>query len=246
MEAPVQPSVPIPAPTPIKVDARVYRLPFSQSRIHCSSYYEDLNIYAGTNLELLFDYLNEGTSAAYGKLVRGPPGCGKSAAVWMYSMGYVDKFPHAVLCWINAQTERRHILHNKKFYEDRPTGMDYIKFENKYVNALVVDGITNTNAQKWIEVIRGAENQGKWVVLVTSQVLPREFQTVIEHKVSAWTLMEYQEACSHDAFFQQVVTKLGGEAGQDYSPEQRAALVEEKYKIAGRSCRWMFDTDSAD
>jgi len=102
---------------------------------------------------------------------------------------------------------------------------------------------------------RNFDRENRRLAVTTSMSSPGKksdeqdrIEKVKEMKVYSWTLEEYQDAAKYDLLYMSVAEAMGTSLGKrkqtrrrETEEERRAREVESKYRVAGGSCRLMFE-----
>eukprot|EP01012_Entosiphon_sulcatum_P021003 TRINITY_DN2581_c0_g1_i5.p1 TRINITY_DN2581_c0_g1~~TRINITY_DN2581_c0_g1_i5.p1 ORF type:complete len:566 (+),score=81.38 TRINITY_DN2581_c0_g1_i5:573-2270(+) len=182
-------------------------------------------------------------------MVTGPPGTGKSTAVWWWACT-VSK----PVIWVH-------------FFKTQVPLVSLIKFDSvewyfvdaeKVITAIialqvrtqcqvvVLDGCTcsQENVMSHFRTKVNADASLTLVIVSSGQVKPipaEEGTNVTEHHVESWTLQEFEAACAHPQFVSSVKPLLvQAEQPLDIDESTIAMLLEEKYWLVGGSARYMF------
>jgi hypothetical protein len=133
-----------------------------------------------------------------------------------------------------------------------PVGVKQIQVTNRAQEVtsevVVFDGLRECTVGKWKPLFVTLVRRGAAVVLVSSESVRIHAGntndiSVLEHRVSSWTLEEYSCACADDRFWStQVAESFDLQA--DSTLEDRALALEQKFATAGHSARFMFRSQS--
>lgn len=228
----------------VAYDDKLLVLSHAKSQALCSYSFENLIVAPRKSAEDQIDYMNNSRSTM---LIRGPPGCGKSTVAWLYLLNLAEKFPDQYFCWVQAGTmlNKRIVLHDGKMTLDLVKPMNYAMIDRSRAAVLVIDGVTSDDAVQFIPATLSAATNRTKLIWVTSQQLAhsqlKQMLTGDLFEAVPWTVEEYKEACSHNAFFEAVRLNLSAAAGQEYDQAGRDELIDRKFNVAGFCARWMFD-----
>jgi hypothetical protein len=177
--------------------------------------------------------------------VTGPPGTGKSTEAWAWALWKAQELKLKVI-WFHFGKNRA-----TNAIIDGATNMiaslpynDLTDIRKSDGDILIADGLTKDNFVAFTQACstwRDSQNERCFVVVSSVSInvaLQEEKEAAIEsHRVSSWTLEQYQEACKSDEFYSIVKPKLKAEGVGDEKDE----LILAKYVYAGGCARWMFE-----
>jgi hypothetical protein len=114
-------------------------IPYALSKAKCSQSLEQLIVYERQNASEQLAYMNKERIG----LIRGPPGCGKSTIAWYFVLQYAQRYPEDIVCWVQAATRKRIILHHNTIHEDRPDPEQFHQAGDAIVTVLCIVGGTD-------------------------------------------------------------------------------------------------------
>lgn len=194
--------------------------------------------------------------------LQGPPGCGKSSAMWAITCILAKRHPDLVIVWVNTTQGRRIIMHQGMIVPeaiDSSTDFRKVTWNEQQLTPRVVvfDGLVP--GQEWdrgwgdaVRAILKQQQQSEPVrvhnlFLVTSMQMELPFMRRISKiTMEAWSLDDFTAAVAFDDFWETVRDNLGAVNGRQLTHDERAIVVRRKYSIAGASARWMYGTTVQD
>lgn len=200
-------------------------------------------------------------------VLEGPPGCGKSSAMWIIMGVLAKKHPDTVVVWINTLAWRRIVMHEGNVQTDHIGGLtDFSKVSWNGIELIptvvVFDGLNDSYqfANFWNDVIITLHNSYSIgnIFVVSSVNSVQQIQMPLEEGVGrkrvnsismeAWSLQDYIAAATNGDFWESVRAVVGANTSRDitFTEEQKEIVLRRKYAIAGASARWMFDMNVED
>lgn len=193
--------------------------------------------------------------------VYGPPGTGKSSAAlaWVSKVCAskdvsVDQYldvkalwmtcaAKAIECWSISRDDGGDGSGVQIVSRPPPTD-DQAKTTAESYDIVVLDGIRESNIEKWRFFCLQLARQGVLVVMVSSEGFRLHIGDAndikfLKHFVSSWTLDEYLGACESDELWSTCHEYFDNATATD-NVEKRKELLRDKYNIAGQSARYMF------
>jgi hypothetical protein len=182
--------------------------------------------------------------------VVGPSGVGKTLTMWNLVLQYAAvKFPEEIL-WIPVDEFARGKGYLKLF-EGKITRVMENEIPIRQETTIVVfDGIDKRNSttscaliKRYLDsLLREEYPFSAEVFVVTSiEALLDEIPNVVEHRLDPWSIHDYYEAIADDMFFNSVKKNFEIDSTWMDSIDNRRALIDEKFLVAGSCARWMFD-----
>jgi hypothetical protein len=209
----------------------------------------------------LISQLTETQSQLLHFIVTGPPGIGKSSALWAYACSQATFEPvlYIKLSPIGGSTIFR--------FRPRDDHSGFVielcgieALESFAGDIMIVDGVRSTptpHTQQLVDIAvkwqRYASTEKQLIFVSSMQyALPNDDTPSILRarrwiSFEPWTLESYHKACEDDTFWASVAPMLDEDPGQDATdePNERRRRVCAKYRIAGGSARLMFGVDTA-
>lgn len=180
--------------------------------------------------------------------VHGPPGTGKSSAVFFW-VGKTCEMANTQALWLKCATAQ-----GKCWKVEKNTLKERIETtEQKQVplsveevgdaSIVVFDGIRSFTLETWRDLINNVARSGRFVIVVSEGV---EFHAgdsqdimKLQHFVPSWQENEYFEACNNNDFWASVRGRIANANAND-SQAHREEVIRQKFSIAGHSARFMF------
>lgn len=176
-------------------------------------------------------------------LIYGPPGTGKSVVAWFFALRQAKR-GKKVLWYHFSQEDEMFVSY---LTADLVSPVRLVgKIQELQADILILDGITKTT-ESYMNSIgirwRDATN-GKLCVIASQELNIKDEDLALRHyatphRVFSWTKQEYQAALAYDKIKQQVAKNIA-ENWQSLSAEEWAEQFEDKFFLAGGSCRFMF------
>lgn len=228
-------------------------VPFAKDYAGCSTSFTEILLFTRKEHSNIVNFL-KGTDICC-RVVQGPPGCGKSTAVWTYLLGWAKSGKKFL--WFNMKKSTLTMIDAGEVFP--PTEVLLAELDTYVmsgVHTLVLDGLRNADIPTVEPMLKRAIRMNIDVILVASTQVSTKINVrsagikrgvkdkVRKLVVKGWTMKEYEAACEHDLFFNHVLGNLlpeGAERKDTYTPEERRELLRQKFYYAGHSARWMFD-----
>lgn len=182
--------------------------------------------------------------------VRGPPGCGKSSATFRWILSTCEVLRSVKALWIDTSDEGGGCW---SFGFDQAHGKvdvasSAVPLSAQYVDdthIVVFDGIRKDTLKKWRNLMIDMARTGIFAVAVSSEGARFHEGNAndiehLDHFFPSWITEEYQQACSDNKFWATRYSFFDNATEND-SVARRNELLEEKFKLAGHSARFMFN-----
>lgn len=180
--------------------------------------------------------------------IYGPPGCGKSSAVFGW-VRLVCETCRTQAYWVScaAEAERCWFVRGAAGVgkvEIRTCAPPQTAEDVLGTPIVVFDGIRKSTIEYWRGLMNEMARAGIAVIVVSSEGVrfhEGDSQDImkLQHFVPSWTLQEYVAACSNDDFWGRYFEVFYGGTGDD-DMHRRQQLIETKFVVAGHSARYMF------
>lgn len=175
--------------------------------------------------------------------VYGPPGSGKSSAVWDWACRLCLNNSCPAI-WINC-SEDKHFISWKLTCVNDAVAVQKIdgNIDTDGSTVVVFDGVRKSTVDGLRHIFNPLVRKGVAVILVSSEGV-RIHQgdandiAFIRYRVPAWTLEEYMSACANNCFWSNVAECFALTEGVDVASRNQAA--EDKFVFAGHCARFMF------
>lgn len=182
--------------------------------------------------------------------VHGPPGGGKSSAVFRWLATVCTAFPGRHSLWIDCSDENGECWRLQWQIGSGLDVADDAAFPTPDTDALITvfDGIQGETVETWVRLIFKLVRVGIPVVVVSSEGVmfhagSSNDAIMLEHFVPSWVKPEYYEACRDDQFWKRVHLVIEGANETDIF-ERRKELLDTKFLTAGYSARFMFQYEA--
>ena len=183
--------------------------------------------------------------------VYGPPGSGKTCATFGWARSVCEKCSGTRALWISCAAEA---VKCWSIEREQGTGTVVVREQPTPQNAneagdamiVVFDGVRPETLNRWRGLMNEIARLGIAVIAVSSEgVLFHEGDSQdiykLQHFVPSWTLEEALAASNSNVFWQTCYRNFSNAMPND-DATQRNAKVQEKFRIAGNSARFLFDS----
>ena len=186
--------------------------------------------------------------------VHGPPGTGKSSAVFFWVEKTCDTANTQALwlecatiqgeCWKVEKNTLNERIETKK--QAVPLSVE----EVDHASIVVFDGIRVATLETWRALINQLARSGLFVIVVSSEGVrfhAGDSQDIMKlyHFVPSWLENEYLEACKNNDFWASV-RNLIENVNENDTQACREEAIRQKFSIAGHSARFMFIQTASD
>ena len=188
--------------------------------------------------------------------VHGPPGSGKSSAVFFW-VEKTCKTANTHALWLKCakaqgkcwKVQKNCLSETIGTIEQREVPLSVDDFADASI--VVFDGIRAITLETFGNLIIDVARSGRFVVVVSSEGV--EFHAgdsqdimKLQHFVPSWQENEYMEACENNDFWASVKHRFLDATSESDTQSLRKELIRQKFSIAGHSARFMFRQTAVD
>jgi hypothetical protein len=192
--------------------------------------------------------------------ISGPPGTGKSTAVWMWAGSLVATSKLKVV-WVHlgraglvqyVSITSEATLHSTLNCDE---WVGFFKSNARDADVVILDGLIESEKKIAMSTLlqwqKNAGDSTRHLIFVASEQLKLGGEDVRQANrvsVCSWTLTDAFEACANDQFWDQVSVNFRQQEGLTGNfmtdpLEVRRAVVSDKFSMCGGSARWLFGMD---
>jgi len=189
-------------------------------------------------------------------LISGPPGTGKSTAVWMWA-GSVAVSSKVVWIHLGRSGEVQYVEMNSDSTRHAAlNAVDWVSFFKSNVgdaDVVILDGLIESEkktAMSTLEAWQSNAGGSPLLIFVASEQIKlggEDLRHSNRVSVCSWSLSEVFNACTDEAFWGQVSSNVnhhekgGGSEHFKVAPaDAKLCAISEKFALCGGSARWLF------
>jgi hypothetical protein len=180
--------------------------------------------------------------------VSGPPGSGKSSAVYAWAHKTCCSSGYSV-AWIDVANKTGDDDGRCWFWkrdDNQAVVTERVAADQVEASIVILDGLRSETVGDWEYFAKRLVATGVVVILVSSEGVRLHAGNMnniasLEHRFPSWAMKEYQHASRIDAIWRHIADEAFGEGHIDDNAVAREVALEAKYPVAGHSARFMFN-----